>query len=138
MQADKYKFHIQKLIAIPHTSNKKPEKVTSGNLIKVDKKFLKELDKLVPKYMWNHKESRIALILLLCLCKLMYSVMYSFPRYEDLLWSCSNLNHMALMPWQTNRSKEQRKEHRNWPTHIRTGTNDWPKEGLFNKWCCCC
>ena len=134
MQADKYKFRIQKLIAIPHISNKKPEKVTSRNLIKVDKNFLKEPDNLVLKCMWNHRESRIALILLLCLCKLMYSVMYSFPRYEDSLWSWSNWNHMALVPWQTNRSKVQRKEHRNWPTHIR----NWPKEGLFNKCCCCC
>ena len=85
MQADKYKFCIQKLLAIPHTSNKKPEKVTSRNLVKVDKRFFKEPDKLVLKCMWNQRESRIALILLLCLCKLMYSVMYSFPRYEDSL-----------------------------------------------------
>ena len=85
MQADKYKFRIQKLIAIPHISNKKPEKVTSRNLIKVDKNFLKEPDNLVLKCMWNHRESRIALTLLLCLCQLMYSVMYSFPRYEDSL-----------------------------------------------------
>ena len=55
------------------------------NLIKVDKNFLKEPDNLVLKCMWNHRESRIALTLLLCLCQLMYSVMYSFPRYEDSL-----------------------------------------------------